>query len=222
MVCTSDDEAPGLTARLRFAAIRRFVARYVYRTYRCVVTHSSLAGPPAVDHVGDVKFRIATPCDLDRLEEFERDGRGTRHRAYVEGDRDWLFVACDGDRIVATRRVSRVIRDSILSRVIDLGPDQVWAADVYCLPEYRSRGIGRHLVVFVDRYLASLGYTDRFGSVDVTNTASLRMSRAAGRRVVYDVSFVRILGWERLHVSKHVPGRFWEAPPGDTEEPRAR
>jgi GNAT superfamily N-acetyltransferase len=213
--------APGLTAGLRFAAVRRFVARYVYRTYRCVVTHSSLAGPPAVDHVGDVRFRIATPSDLDRLEEFERDGRGARHRAYVEGDRDWLFVACDGDRIVATRRVSRVIRDGILSRVIGLGPDQVWAADVYCLPEYRSRGIGRHLVVFVDRYLASLGYRDRFGSVDVTNTASLRMSRAAGRRAVYDVSFVRVLGWERLHVSKHVPRRFWEAPPGDTEEPRA-
>jgi hypothetical protein len=108
-------------------AIRTFIDRCVYRSYRCVITYSPAGGPPAVDHVADVKFRLATRSDLDRLDELDRYGRGAIHRQYVKRDDDWLVVACDGDRIVATRRASRVIRDSVISRVIKLGPDQFWA-----------------------------------------------------------------------------------------------
>ena len=204
------------------ATSRRLIDRFVYHSYRCVITYSPAGGPPAVDHVGEVTFRLATPSDLDRLEELERYGRGAIHRQHIEKDHDWLVVACDGDRIVATRRASRVIRDSVISRVITLGPDQFWGADIFCLPEYRNRGIGRHLQVFGDRYLASLGYRDRFGSIAVTNTASLRTSRAAGRQALYDVSFLRILFWERLRVSKRVPGHFCDVPPRDADDRGSR
>ena len=156
---------------------------------------------------------MATRSDLDRLHELDRYGREARHRQYVQQDDDWLFVGCDGDRIVATRRASRVIRDSVVSRVITLGPEQFWGADVFCLPEYRNRGIGRHLQMFGDRYLASLGYKDRFGHIDAANTASLRTSRAAGRQALYYVSFLRILFWERLRVSTSVPSHLWEPRP---------
>ena len=191
-------------------AVRAVIGRFVYRSYRCVITYSLAAGPPAVDHVGDVRFRVATPADLDRLGELEAYGRGSTHRRYVDQDNDWLVIACDGERIVATRRMSRVIRDSVVSRVITLGPGQYWGADVFCLPEYRNRGIGRHLQVFGNRVMASLGYKERFGSINASNTASLRTSRAAGRRSLYYVSFMKILWWERLHVSTDVPGRLWE------------
>lgn len=187
------------------AAVDRLV-----RSYRCIVTHNPLAGPPAADHVGDVVFRLATPSDFDRLGELEPYGRGSRHRTYVENDRDWLFVACHGERIVATRRVSLVLRDEVIARVLRLEPGQVWGADVFCLPEYRSRGIARQLQRFGDRFMASLGYTERLGTILVSNTPSLRMSRGGGRLPLYYVTYLRVLFWERLRVSKDIPRRYWD------------
>jgi GNAT superfamily N-acetyltransferase len=188
------------------------IDRFVYHSQQYIVTYNPLAGPPAPDHIGDVFFRLARPSDLDHLEELEQYGRGaTTHRAYVEEGNDWLFVACHGERIVATRRASRVIRDSVISRVIQLEPGQIWGADVFCLPEYRNQGIGRYLQLFGDRFLASLGYRERFGSIVVTNTPSLRASRGAGRQPLYYVSFLRILFWERLRVSKSMPRHYWDA-----------
>jgi GNAT superfamily N-acetyltransferase len=191
------------------ASIRAFIHRFVYRSYRCVITHSFVEGPPAPDHIGAIKFRAAVPADLDHLQEFERYGRGATRR-YVEEDKDWLYVACDGDRIVGTRRSSLVIRDDVLSRVIKLEPGQFWGADSFCLPEYRNRGIARHLKIFSDRHLASLGYKEFVSSIEATNTASLSASRAAGRQVLYYVSFLRILFWERIRVSRDIPTSFWD------------
>jgi GNAT superfamily N-acetyltransferase len=191
------------------ASINTFIDRFVFRSYRCAITHSLVEGPPAADHVGVIKFRAAVPSDLNHLQEFARYGRGATRR-YVEEDKDWLYVACDGDRIVATRRSSLVIRDNLLSRLIKLEPGQFWGADSFCLPEYRNRGIARHLKIFSDRHLASLGYKEFVSSIEVTNTASLSASRAAGRQVLYYVSFLRILGWERVRVSKDMPASLWD------------
>ena len=190
-------------------AIQTIIDRYLYRSHRCIIDHCALAGPPVDDHVGDIVLRLATPSDLDRLDEFERYGRGSIQRAYVTKDNDWLFVACHGARIVATRRVSRVVRDGLISRVVQLRQGQLWAADVFCLPEYRNQGIGRHLALFGDRFLASLGYEERFGHVAVSNTPSLRLSRHKGNQPVYYVSYFRVLFWERLFVSRDIPRRFW-------------
>jgi GNAT superfamily N-acetyltransferase len=197
--------------RALLAAGRAFIDRRVYRSYRCVITHSVAAGPPVSDRVGDITFRVATPSDYERLHELERYGRGESNRRFALRDSDWLVVACHGDRIVATRRTSCVIRDNVVSRVMTLGPGQFWGADIFCLPEYRNRGIARHLTVFIDRYMASLGYKDQFASTRTTNRASLRASRAAGRDAVCYVSYLRILFWERLRVSKDVPEHLWNA-----------
>jgi GNAT superfamily N-acetyltransferase len=192
------------------AASRAFRDRWIYRSYRCVITYSVAAGPPVPDQIGDVRFRPATPSDYEQLREFEGSGRGERARWYVDHENDSVVVACHGDRIVGFRRASRVIRDSVVSRVVKLEPGQFWGADVFCLPEYRSGGIGRHLKVFTDRYMASLGYKEHFGSIDVTNIASLRASRAAGREAAYYISYLKVLFWERLRVSKDVPDHVWK------------
>ena len=169
----------------------------------------ALAGPPAADHVGDVVFRLATPADLDDLAEFERYGRGSAQRAYVEEDGDWLFVASHGQRIVATRRYSRAVPPyALMSRVIRLGRGQVWGADIFALPEYRNRHIARHLAIFGERWLASQGYTELFTSVSADNTASLRMSYEKGSRPFYHVTYFRLLLYERLRVSTEIPRRF--------------
>src|SRR5262245_26180978 len=193
------------------AAAHAFIDRYVYRSQQYVVTYSAVGCPPAVDHVDDVVVRTAVPSDLDRLDELERYRSGTTQRAYVENDKDWLFVACHENRIVATRRVSRLVRDRVMSRVIRLQPSQVWMADVFCLPEYRSRGVARHLQLFGDRVLASQGYTERFASIAVNNTASLRMARGSGSQRLYYVSYVRFLFYEHLGVSREIPQQFDEA-----------
>jgi GNAT superfamily N-acetyltransferase len=189
-------------------ALRAFTYRFIYRSHRCVITWTRLDGPPEPDHIGDVVFRLATPSDFDRLAEFEGYGRGSAQRAYVEGDKDWLFLACHAERIVATRRLSRVIRDPVISRVVHLEPGQVWGADTFCLPDYRNRGVSRHLQKFAERHLAKLGYKERLGNILITNTPSLRMSRASGSAFVSYVSYVRVLFWERLRISEDLPRRL--------------
>jgi GNAT superfamily N-acetyltransferase len=197
--------------------LRVLVRRYVYRAQRFVVVRSDLAGPPVPDRVGDVVLRPATPCDLGRLDELEPYGRGARQRRYVEEDKDWLFVACDGERIVATSRTCRALppasRDGrgLMPRVLQLGPGEVWAGDVFCVPEYRNRGIGGQLELFGDRWLASLGYTTRFGSIEITNTIAARMHSRIGKQPALYVSYSRLLFFERVVARSGAPGRFWPA-----------
>lgn len=189
--------------------VRAIIKRYVYRSYQAVITHNGLAGPPADDHVGNVTFRLATPSDLDHLAELERYGRGSTLRASVTEDNDWLFVACDGDRIVATRWVSRAVPPhGLMSRVVQLRQGQVWALDIFCLPEYRNKGIGRHLSLFSDRLLASRGYTAVLGAVTVFNTPSFHMHLHVGRHPFCYVSYFRFLFYERLLISKEIPEQF--------------
>lgn len=189
-------------------AIQAAIARYVYRSQQYVIFGDGLAGPPAIDRLEDIVFRLATPSDLEHLDELEPYNRGSRQRLYVERDGDWLFVACHGDRVVATARYGRVVRDAVLSRVVHLEPEQVWGADQFCLPGYRNRGISRLLAIFANRFLAPLGYTEVLSSVDAANAASIRMTLHKGCRALCYVSHARFLRRERLHVSKDVPAHL--------------
>jgi GNAT superfamily N-acetyltransferase len=188
----------GLKATVRVAS-----SRFVYGSYDCIVIHASLAGPPAADRVGDVRLRLATPADLERLDQLEPYGRGAAQRAAVEEDNDWLFVACHGDRIVGSRLCSRTVPPrGLMSRVLRLGPGQVWGSDVFCLPEYRNAGIGGALVAFADRYLAARGYAERFGVIPASNAASMAMHWQRGSRPYCHVVYTRRLFHERLSVSR--------------------
>ena len=73
------------------------------------------------------------------------------------------------------------------------------------LEAYRNRGISRLLAVFANRWLVALGYTEVTFTVDAANIASIRMTLHKGCRALFSVSYVRILRWERLRVSKDVP-----------------
>lgn len=196
------------------AAVRSAVNRYVYRSHRLVIIHGPLDGPPVEDHVGNIVFRCATTSDLGRLAELERYGRGSNLRACVMEDGDWLFVACDGDRVVATRLYSRVLPPySLVPRVLELEPTQVWMGDLFSLPEYRSQGIGRRLALFADRCMASRGYREMFASIAVNNMPSLRLSSHKGSQPFCYVSYFRFLCYERLRVTKDRPTEFENAEP---------
>lgn len=188
------------------AAVGTIVNRFVYGSQRFVVYRTRLAGSPAADRVGEIVFRLATPADLDGLDEFEPYGLGTSQRAYVTYDNDWLFVACDDQRIVATRRYSRrVPAGSLISRRLELSPRQVWSADAFCLPEYRNQGLNRHFGRFTMRCLASHGYTDEFGVITASNVASLRSVLGRGSELVYFVSYSRLLFCEQFRMSDTIP-----------------
>lgn len=194
--------------RLGFRRLAHAVAsRYVYGSHECVITRISLAGPPADDRIGTIELRLAGPDDLDRLEQLEPyDCRGSIIRAHVEEDRDWLFIACDRDRIVGTRLVSRSIPPyGVVARAIRLGSGQVWGGEVFCVPEYRNRGIARCLSLFGDRYLVSLGYREIVGVIDAANIQSLRMHLHKGVELIYHVSYVRMLFYERMAITEDVP-----------------
>jgi len=182
------------------------LGRFVYGSQQFVVYRTLLGGPPAADRVGDIVFRLATPTDLDDLEEFEPYGLGASQRAYVLHDKDWLFIAAHGDRIVATRRYGRGIpAGSLISRRLRLGSRQVWSADAFCLPEYRNRGLNRHFGRFTMRFLAAEGYAEEFGVITASNIASLRSVRGRGSEFVYFVSYSRLLFYEDFRLSDTVP-----------------
>ena len=201
------------------AAAKAAFRHYVYSAHECLITEATLGGPPVADHVGDIVFRRATEADLNRLDELDRyRGRGSTHRMRVIEDSDWLFVACHGERIVATRRYSRAVpsasRDGhgLMARIVQLGRTQVWADDVFCLPEYRNRGITRLLGLFAMRSLAALGFTENLATIATTNTPSIRMAHHQGVRPLYYVSFFRLLFYQRLVVSKDIDPALWPGP----------
>jgi GNAT superfamily N-acetyltransferase len=108
--------------------------------------------------------------------------------------------------------MTRMVRDPLIARVLQLGPGQVWGADVFCLPEYRNQGIGRHLMNFSDRFVASLGFKEVLSTIVIGNTPSLRATLGSGNQLLYYVSYVRVSFYERLRVSKDIPRYLVEGP----------
>lgn len=187
-----------------------FARRYVYRSLEHVIMCSRTIDQDAADHVGDVVLRLATPADAERLRRFDQ-AREAPHRPPLGVHREWCFIACDGDRIVASRRyMDELPSYRLVSRVVRLQPGQLWADDVYCLAEYRGRGIARSLGLFAQRVLATDGYRDFFGSISVTNAASLRMTLHDSDFVCH-LRYVRLLLYERLRVSTEIPPPLREA-----------
>lgn len=187
--------------------LNRIIARLSHGSQDFIITRVGLGGPPAPDRVGDVVLRLATPSDLPRLEELER----FEHRASVlhrhVHDGDWLFVACDGERIVAARIVMRALpAHELASRVLRLRPEQAWDEDMFCAAEYRGKGIARQLSLFSDRFMHSLGYTEAFARISTANIPSLRMQLHKGSEFAYHVSYRRFLLYKHLRVSRQIPG----------------
>ena len=165
-------------------------------------------------HAGTTPFTVRSTIERVGVERMRPGDVYVMNDPYLGGthlqDVRLVMPIFHGERIVATRRASQVIRNAAVARVITLEPGQFWGADIFCLPEYRNQNIGRHLKIFGDRYMASLGYKEFLSSIEVSNVPSIRSARAAGRRAVYYVSYVKILFWERLRASRDVPSRFWD------------
>jgi GNAT superfamily N-acetyltransferase len=178
----------------------RVVVRLFFSSYDFIITRAALEGPPVPQCVGDVTLRPATPVDLQRLGELEGPGR----RRVEDGD--WLFVACHGERVVAARVMMRAVPIHLTAaKVLRLAPGQAWDEDMFCAPDFRGKGVARHLSLFSDRYLRSLGYTEIFASISTNNVPSLRMQVHKGSEFAYHVSYLRLLFFKRIRVSRQIP-----------------
>jgi hypothetical protein len=186
--------------------LRRVVARFVYGSQDFIITCAALNGGAVPDRTGDVTLRLATDLDLQQLDQLDAFGRrASVLRGHVK-DGDWLFVACQGDRVVGARIMMRTVPpQSLTARVLTLGPAQLWDEDMFCVPDCRGKGVARHLSLFSDRYLAGLGYTETFASIGTDNVPSLRMQLHKGSEFAYHVSYRRLLFYRRLRVSRDVP-----------------
>jgi hypothetical protein len=199
------------------AAVRAIIGRYIHRSVEYLVLCSRTIDQDAPDRVGDVVFRLATPSDRESLQRFDRARRVTQHPSLAP-HREWCFLACDGDRIVATRRYTDTLPpQGLMSRVLRLTRGQLWAADVFCLPQYRNRGIARGLGLFAQRVLAAEGFTEFFGGITVANTASLRMTLHDSEFVCH-VRYVRCVFRERLRLSRELPASFRASPDSGPRE----
>jgi hypothetical protein len=88
----------------------RRVRQRLFATRKFVVIRKKLEVFPVPDRLGEVVFRQASATDLERLDDLEAHGRGSTQRAHVRERHDMLFVACHGDRILATRRCGLEVR----------------------------------------------------------------------------------------------------------------
>jgi len=68
------------------------------------------------------------------------------------------------------------------SRVLPLGPDEVYTYDLYVLPSFRARGVARAIQSHRQRRLIEGKVVRSFSLVQCWNTPSLRLLRKTGAR----------------------------------------
>jgi GNAT superfamily N-acetyltransferase len=188
------------------ATLQRIVDECTAGSADFIITRADLHGPAVAGRIEEVALRRATLADAPRLEEI---AHGTRRasvlREHIAGG-DWLFIACHGDRIVAARLMTRTVPESDLAaKALTLQPHEVWDDDMFCLSEWRGRGIARHLSLYSDRYMGGLGYSATFARISTSNVASLRMQRHKGSEFVCHVSYRRFLFYGRVRVACESP-----------------
>lgn len=179
----------------------RFLEAYVFAMEEWAVLRNDLAGPPLEAVADGVVFRPFAPGDDHFLCAFEPWHLASELRAQL-GDGCWLDFAFDGDRPVAYRVVSPTgPRRQPLGTMITLKPAQLWVVNLFCLPEYRARGIGRRLSVAMDRRLSTIGYREILMANRLDNVPTVRLSLTKGNELLFWFSYLRVLFYSRYRVS---------------------
>src|ERR1700754_218491 len=131
-----------------------------------------------------IEIRPAEPDDLRAVAEIYNHGIAERQATFETRPRtpeeiaQWLeegrpfLVATDGDKIVGFARVSAYSTRPAYAGVGEHG--------VYVAPEARGRNVGTNLLHALADAAAKDGYYKLTSRVFATNTASLKLHRAAG------------------------------------------
>jgi GNAT superfamily N-acetyltransferase len=184
-------------------SFNRLVFGYVAGSERWVLFYNDLDGPPAPARHGEITFRPYDSGDAESLAVFEPRISRSRFMAWIE-DGCFAHLALHGARPVAYRLVSTRGPRGPLSRVVRLGPDEVWVVDLYCVPEYRRRGIGVWLSLNMDRSLAAAGYRGMYSSNLLRAPAAIRTTFKQGDQFRALVTYRRRLFRQTLTVSTDI------------------
>jgi GNAT superfamily N-acetyltransferase len=184
-------------------SLDRFVFGYVAGSARWVLFYNSLAGPPAPAAHGEITFRPYGPGDAESLAAFEPRIRRSQFLAWVD-EGCFVHLALHGVRPVGYRIVSPRGPRGPLARVVRLEPDELWVVDLYCVPEYRGRGIGVWLPLSMDRYLGAAGYRGMYSTNLLNNSAAIRASIKQGDQFRGVVTYRRRLFRRTLIVSTDI------------------
>jgi ribosomal protein S18 acetylase RimI-like enzyme len=98
---------------------------------------------------------------------------------------DLALVAWTG-RLYVGRVDGRVVASCQLLRMLDR-PHMVWIVGLYVLPRWQGRGLGRLMLDWVLRELASFGATGVELTVVPENTRALQLYRSAGFHQIDEV-----------------------------------
>jgi GNAT superfamily N-acetyltransferase len=184
-------------------SLGRLVFGYVVGSERWALFYNRLDGPPAPTTHGEITFRSYATSDAEALIAFEPYMRRSRFLAWID-EGCLVYLALHGARPVAFRIVSTRGPEGPLSRVVKLKPDEVWVVDLYCVPEYRGRGIGVWLALAMDRALAAAGYHGMYAATLLGNPAALRTVFKQGDEFRSVVTYRRLLIRRTLTISTDI------------------
>ncbi len=180
--------------------LARAVETAVYASGRWVVYRNPLDGPLVPPRADGIVFRPVTSADVEWLGGFEPHHSRAELLARL-ADGCWIDVALDGPRPVAFRVVSSASPPGPLGIVVKVDAGQIWVNHLFCVPEYRGRGLGTELALAMDRRLATLGFRECLSANRLDNIAAIRTTLAQGDEPLYVFSYFRLFWLVRRRVS---------------------
>lgn len=183
-----------MRAAAKFLGLHMFVVR----------TKSAAQEVEIPGELGDLEFR---PMDIEELmalvdkEELELDSEFL-HAARGRGD--IAFGVFDDSLLTAYtwRSVTTTpCTDGVWVRV---ERPYAYSYKSFTRQEYRGRHIAPALVLYADREMLRLGYTDRAAYVEVTNFASLKLGAHMGSHPIGHIGFLNWFGWYFFFRSRRV------------------
>jgi hypothetical protein len=117
--------------------------------------------------------RMATSADVPSFGSFLPYRSAATLTTWLREPETWLFLARDGERVIAYECVSGRLPSYPPFSHLRLGTDEVWIRDQYTLPEYRRRRAMRTLKAYRNQRLHEMGYEGTVSGVAEDNVASL-------------------------------------------------
>jgi GNAT superfamily N-acetyltransferase len=186
-----------LRSRGVWGTLRRLFTAFVFRQEHLVLYYKSME-----DEIQRVTAKIpgvtrrATLDDLDGLQVFAHHYTGAQFRRWIE--HGWVWVFEHDTKLIAYRVVTRELpRVGAPHDLLKLEPTDVWAVNMYTLPEYQGMRVQAALITHVLAENRALGYRRELSMGRFDNESSRRTIGLSGGREMQEVLRTRLLGFTR-------------------------
>jgi len=191
----------GLVGTILGAAkgIPRSVMRALYLRREAYITYTDISAlpPPAPGRDPTVRAFLATPADLERLEEAVGPARCETFRRRMGNGQALVLGEADG-RVVGYCALAfepTYARES--DCVVPVGEGEAYGHGAFTLPEYRRRGVYAAMLDESTRVVRERGICRVYGAVSVANPAARAALRRLRARAAWAAGSIRVLGFTR-------------------------